>query len=76
MSDIVQGHLEIRTKLPEILERIKKRGELQQPSLTAEEREDRDELQGLEEELHEMTTVEVRGKAGKGDFELPGNGKP
>jgi len=70
ISDILQGHLEIRSKLPQILERIKKRNE-QPPKLTTEEKADADELQGLELELQEMTTVEMRGKAGKGDFELP-----
>ncbi|GAA5899765.1 uncharacterized protein JCM6883_005982 [Sporobolomyces salmoneus] len=73
ISDILQGHLEIRSKLPQILERIKKRNELP-PRLTTEEKADADELQGLEQELQEMTTVEMRGKAGKGDFELPPNG--
>ncbi|GAA5969927.1 hypothetical protein JCM3765_000371 [Sporobolomyces pararoseus] len=69
VSDVLQGHLEIRSQLPTILERVKKRNDLS-ARLSSEAKADTDELEGTEQELQEMTTVEMRGEAGKGDFEL------
>jgi len=67
----LSGHLEIRSKLPQILERVKRRNELPAPLPSAEEKVDADELEALEEELQAMTTVDERSKAGRRDFELP-----
>jgi len=69
ISDILGGHLEIRQKLPQILDRVKKRNELPPPQ--TEEKVDADELEALKQELQAMTTVDERGKAGRGDFALP-----
>ncbi|GAA5982329.1 hypothetical protein JCM5350_006146 [Sporobolomyces pararoseus] len=75
VSDILAGHLEIRSKLSTILERVKTRNELSGKPLSKEDRADADELESLEKELQEMTTVETRGEAGKGDFELPSHSR-
>lgn len=62
ISDIVpEGHLEIRSKLPQILDRVKRRHEL--PNVSKDKGEvDPDRLKELRKDLQTMSTGDARGK--------------
>ncbi|GAA5944040.1 uncharacterized protein JCM15063_004295 [Sporobolomyces koalae] len=63
VSDLVQGHLEIRRKLPQILARVRERKDPKAQSPETAQPPLKDEVEGIERGLQAVTTAEVRDTA-------------